>query len=37
VKSGEVSASVAVDRIKEHGEKAGEVLAQDKAKAALLV
>ncbi|WP_317492413.1 hypothetical protein [Klebsiella michiganensis] len=34
VKSGEVSASVAVDRIKEHGEKAGEVLAQDKAKAA---
>lgn len=34
VKSGEVSASVAVDRIKEHGEKAGEVLEQDKAKAA---
>lgn len=34
VKSGVVSASVAVDRIKEYGEKAGEVLAQDKAKAA---
>lgn len=34
VKAGEVSVEVAVDRVKEHGERAGEVLAQDKAKAA---
>jgi ParB/RepB/Spo0J family partition protein len=34
VKSGQVSATVAVDRIKEHGEKAAEVLEQDKAAAA---
>ncbi|HDI3035741.1 TPA: chromosome partitioning protein ParB [Cronobacter turicensis] len=34
VKSGEVSVDVAVDRVKEHGEKAGEVLEMDKAAAA---
>lgn len=34
VKAGEVSVGVAVDRVKEHGEKAGEVLEQDKAAAA---
>ena len=34
VKAGEVSVEVAVERIKEHGERAGEVLEQDKAKAA---
>ncbi|WP_368301806.1 chromosome partitioning protein ParB [Kluyvera sichuanensis] len=34
VKAGEVSVEVAVERVKEHGERAGEVLAQDKAKAA---
>lgn len=34
VKSGEVSVSVAVERVKEFGEKAGEVLEQDKAAAA---
>lgn len=34
VKAGEVSVSVAVDRVKEHGEKAGEVLEKDKAAAA---
>lgn len=34
VKSGAVSVDVAVDRVKEHGEKAGEVLQQDKAAAA---
>ncbi|WP_281083939.1 ParB/RepB/Spo0J family partition protein [Klebsiella quasivariicola] len=34
VKSGEVSVGVAVERVKEHGEKAGEVLEQDKAAAA---
>lgn len=34
VKAGEVSVGVAVDRVKEHGEKAGEVLQQDKAAAA---
>lgn len=36
VKSGEVSIAVAVDRVKEHGEKAGEVLEKDKAKAAAI-
>lgn len=36
VKSGAVSVDVAVDRVKEHGEKAGEVLQQDKAAAAAL-
>lgn len=36
VKAGEVSVSAAVDRVKEHGEKAGEVLQQDKAAAAAL-
>ncbi len=34
VKAGAVSVDVAVDRVKEHGEKAGEVLEQDKAIAA---
>lgn len=34
VKAGEVSVAVAVERVKEHGERAGEVLEQDKAKAA---
>lgn len=34
VKAGEVSVEVAVERVKEHGERAGEVLEQDKAKAA---
>lgn len=34
VKAGEVSVSVAVERVKEFGEKAGEVLEQDKAAAA---
>ncbi|MEB5748683.1 chromosome partitioning protein ParB [Leclercia adecarboxylata] len=34
VKSGAVSVDVAVDRVKEHGEKAGEILQQDKAAAA---
>ncbi|HDI3023906.1 TPA: chromosome partitioning protein ParB, partial [Cronobacter turicensis] len=34
VKSGEVSVDVAVDRVKEHGEKAGVVLEMDKAAAA---
>lgn len=34
VKSGAVSVEVAVDRVKEHGENAGNVLAQDQAKAA---
>lgn len=34
VKAGAVSVDVAVDRVKEHGEKAGEVLEQDKAVAA---
>lgn len=34
VKSGAVSVDVAVDRVKEHGEKAGAVLQQDKAAAA---
>lgn len=34
VKSGAVSLDVAVDRVKEHGEKAGEVLEQDVATAA---
>lgn len=34
VKAGEVSVEVAVDRVKEHGERAAEVLEQDKAKAA---
>lgn len=36
VKSGAVSVDVAVDRVKEHGEKAGEVLQQDKAAATAL-
>ncbi len=36
VKSGAVSVDVAIDRVKEHGEKAGEVLQQDKAAAAAL-
>ncbi|EIX9048241.1 TPA: chromosome partitioning protein ParB [Klebsiella oxytoca] len=36
VKSGEVSIAVAVNRVKEHGEKAGEVLEKDKAKAAAI-
>ncbi|EOS93820.1 chromosome partitioning protein ParB [Erwinia tracheiphila] len=35
VKVGAVSVDVAVDRVKEHGEKAGEVLEQDKAIAAV--
>lgn len=34
VKAGEVSVEVAVQRVKQHGERAGEVLEQDKAKAA---
>lgn len=34
VKSGEVSLDVAIDRVKEYGEKAGKVLEQDKATAA---
>lgn len=34
VKAGEVSVEVAVERVKEHGERAGEVLEQDKVKAA---
>lgn len=34
VKAGAVSVEVAVDRVKEHGENAGNVLAQDQAKAA---
>ncbi|MWT08008.1 chromosome partitioning protein ParB, partial [Escherichia coli] len=34
VKSGTVSVDVAVDRVKEFGEKAGEVLQKDKASAA---
>ncbi|MNC22931.1 hypothetical protein D3C75_709390 [compost metagenome] len=36
VKSGAVSVDVAVDRVKEHGEKAGEVLREDVAAAAAL-
>jgi ParB-like chromosome segregation protein Spo0J len=34
VKAGEVAVNVAVDRVKEHGDKAGEVLEKDKAVAA---
>lgn len=34
VKAGEVSVDVAIDRVKEYGEKAGEVLQKDKASAA---
>jgi hypothetical protein len=34
VQSGEVTAGAAIERVKEFGEKAGEVLEQDKAVAA---
>lgn len=34
VKAGEVAVNVAVDRVKEHGDKAGDVLEKDKEKAA---